>query len=96
MSVYKVSWADQSAAASATQTAVSTISGIQGDVNTAKGKVATWEGESQAEWNIHQNNWNTYIGNIIDAMQDFSKGLTAAATLSEGAEKQATQIMSQI
>ena len=93
---YKVSWADQHAASEATTTACSTITGIQGDVNTAKGKVATWEGESQAEWNIHQNNWNTYISNIPDALQDFSKGLTAAATLSEGAEKKATQIMGQI
>lgn len=96
MSDYKVSWADQHSASAATSLAVKNITGVQSDVNAAKSKVTTWEGSSQQEWTVHQNNWNTYIGNIIDALQDFSKGLSAAAAMSEGAEKKATQIMSQI
>lgn len=96
MTLYKVSWADQHAAAAATTTAVGNINNVKSSIDAAKGKVTEWGGESQAAWNTHQTNWDKYIMNIIDALQDFEKALTAAAYMSEGAEKQATQIMNTI
>jgi uncharacterized protein YukE len=94
--MYKVSWADQHAAAAATTTAVGSINGVKTDIDKAKGLVTDWQGESQAAWNVHQQRWDKYIANIIDALQDFEKALTASALLSEGAEKKATQIMTSI
>lgn len=89
---YKISWADQQAAAGFIKSGSAAMQSHLDDINKQINQLLpTWDATSQGVYHGRQDSWNKAAQNIHTALTQFQGAVDAAAGISQGAESSATK-----